>query len=324
MTSLLEVRDLRVSFPARGGRTIHPVDGISFALERGRTLALVGESGCGKSLTGLALLRLVPPPGRIDASSVIRLEGKDMMSFDEEAMRAVRGGRIGMVFQDPMTSLNPVLTAGDQIAEAVRAHRPVSRRDALARAEALLGEVGIADPSRRLGEYPHQLSGGMRQRVMIAIALAAEPEIIIADEPTTALDVTVQAQILELLDRLRQERGMAVLLITHDLGVVAGRADDMCVMYAGQIVERASTRQVFEAPAHPYTRGLFSSVPTITGARERLSPIGGSVPPPTAWPTGCRFGPRCPERFARCDSMPTLRRAAPGHEARCWLAGDEA
>ncbi|MBP2648088.1 MAG: methionine transporter ATP-binding protein [Gemmatimonadetes bacterium] len=324
MTPLLEVRDLRVSFPAAGGRTIHPVDGVSFSLERGRTLALVGESGCGKSLTGLALLRLVPPPGRVDDSSVIRLEGKDLMSFDEAAMRAVRGGRIGMVFQDPMTSLNPVLTAGDQIAEAVRAHRPVTRQEARARAAALLGEVGIADPARRLDEYPHQLSGGMRQRVMIAIALAAEPEIIIADEPTTALDVTVQAQILELLDRLRLERGMAVLLITHDLGVVAGRADDMCVMYAGQIVERASTRQVFEAPAHPYTHGLFGSVPTIAGPRERLTPISGSVPPPAAWPTGCRFAPRCPERFARCDSMPSLRRAGPGHDARCWLTGDEA
>jgi oligopeptide/dipeptide ABC transporter ATP-binding protein len=324
MTPLLEVRDLRVSFPASGGGTIHPVDGVSFTLERGRTLALVGESGCGKSLTGLALLRLVPSPGRVDTSSAIRLAGTDLMSLDETAMRAVRGGRIGMVFQDPMTSLNPVLTAGDQIAEAIRAHRAVARRDARARAEALLGEVGIADPARRLDEYPHQLSGGMRQRVMIAIALAAEPEIIIADEPTTALDVTVQAQILELLDRLRQERGMAVLLITHDLGVVAGRADDMCVMYAGQIVERASTRQVFEAPAHPYTRGLFGSVPTITGPRERLTPIAGSVPPPNAWPGGCRFGPRCPERFARCDQMPSLRRGAPGHEARCWLTGDGA
>jgi oligopeptide/dipeptide ABC transporter ATP-binding protein len=238
-------------------------------------------------------------------------------------MRAVRGGRIGMVFQDPMTSLNPVLTIGDQIAEAIRAHRAVTKRDSLARAEALLSEVGIADPARRLGEYPHQLSGGMRQRVMIAIALAAEPELIIADEPTTALDVTVQAQILELLDRLRQQRGMAVLLISHDLGVVAGRADDMCVMYAGQIVERAPTRQVFEAPAHPYTRGLFGSVPAITGPRERLTPISGSVPPPAAWPTGCRFAPRCPERFDRCVTMPGLRRAAPGHESRCWLTGDE-
>ncbi len=323
MTPLLEVRDLRVSFPASGGRTIHPVDGVSFSLEAGRTLALVGESGCGKSLTGLALLRLVPPPGQIAANSVIRLSGEDLMAFDEPAMRAVRGGRIGMVFQDPMTSLNPVLTAGDQIAEAVRAHRKVSRQEARARAMALLAEVGIADPARRLDEYPHQLSGGMRQRVMIAIALAAEPEILIADEPTTALDVTVQAQILELLDRLRVEHGMAVLLVTHDLGVVAGRADDMCVMYAGQIVERASTRQVFEAPAHPYTRGLFASVPTITGPRERLTPIAGSVPPPTAWPTGCRFAPRCPERFDRCTTMPTLRRAGASHEARCWLTGDE-
>jgi oligopeptide/dipeptide ABC transporter ATP-binding protein len=323
MTTLLEVRDLRVSFPVGGGRTIHPVDGVSFALERGRTLALVGESGCGKSLTGLALLRLVPSPGSVDASSVIRLDGMDLMSLDEDAMRAVRGGRIGMVFQDPMTSLNPVLTIGDQIAEAVRAHRAVSRREALSRAESLLSEVGIADPSRRLSEYPHQLSGGMRQRVMIAIALAAGPEILIADEPTTALDVTVQAQILELLDRLRVQHGMAVLLITHDLGVVAGRADDMCVMYAGQIVERASTLQVFEAPAHPYTRGLFGSVPTITGPRERLTPISGSVPPPTAWPGGCRFAPRCPLRFERCDTMPPLRHAAPGHESRCWLSGVE-
>jgi oligopeptide/dipeptide ABC transporter ATP-binding protein len=299
------------------------VDGVSFTLERGRTLALVGESGCGKSLTGLALLRLVPAPGTVDPASTIRLEGVNLMTLDEKAMRGVRGGRIAMVFQDPMTSLNPVLTAGDQIAEAIRAHRDVSRREALARAEALLGEVGIADPARRLGEYPHQLSGGMRQRVMIAIALAAEPEIIIADEPTTALDVTVQAQILELLDRLRAERGLAVLLITHDLGVVAGRADDMCVMYAGQVVERASTRDVFERPSHPYTRGLFGSVPVLTGPRERLSPIAGSVPPPTAWPTGCRFAPRCPERFARCDSMPGLRRASPEHQARCWLVGDE-
>ena len=322
MTSLLEVRDLRVSFPAGSG-TIHPVDGVSFTLERGRTLALVGESGCGKSLTGLALLQLVPSPGRVDQSSSIRLEGKELLALDEEAMRAVRGGRIGMVFQDPMTSLNPVLTVGSQIAEAIRAHRAVTKRDALARAETLLAEVGIADPSRRLGEYPHQLSGGMRQRVMIAIALAAEPEIIIADEPTTALDVTVQAQILELLDRLRQQRGMAVLLITHDLGVVAGRADDMCVMYAGQVVEQASTRQVFESPAHPYTRGLFGSVPTITGPRVRLRPIAGSVPPPAAWPTGCRFAPRCPERFERCSSMPGLRRAEPGHEARCWLTREE-
>ena len=322
MTSLLEVRDLRVSFPAGSG-TIHPVDGVSFTLERGRTLALVGESGCGKSLTGLALLRLVPSPGRVDQSSSIRLEGKELLSLDEEAMRAVRGGRIGMVFQDPMTSLNPVLAIGSQIAEAIRAHRAVTKRDALARAETLLAEVGIADPSRRLGEYPHQLSGGMRQRVLIALALAAEPEIIIADEPTTALDVTVQAQILELLDRLRQQRGMAVLLITHDLGVVAGRADDMCVMYAGQVVEQASTRQVFESPAHPYTRGLFGSVPAITGPRERLKPIAGSVPPPAAWPTGCRFAPRCPERFERCSSMPGLRRAEPGHEARCWLTGEE-
>ncbi len=321
MTPLLEVRDLRVSFPAANGR-IYPVDGVGFSLERGRTLAIVGESGCGKSLTGLALLRLVPSPGRVEPGSVIRLDGTDLLGLDERAMRSVRGGRIGMVFQDPMTSLNPVLTAGDQISEAVRAHRKVTRREARDRAEALLREVGIAEPGRRLGEYPHQLSGGMRQRVMLAIALAAEPELLIADEPTTALDVTVQAQILELIDALRRSRGMAVLLITHDLGVVAGRADDMCVMYAGQVVESAPTRAVFEAPAHPYTRGLFGSVPTIAGARQRLSPIAGTVPPPGAWPRGCRFGPRCPSRFAQCDVAPDMRRAAPGHDGRCWLTGE--
>ena len=322
MTILLDVRDLRVSFPA-GDTVIHPVDGVSFQLERGRTLALVGESGCGKSLTGLALLRLVPSPGRVEPGSTILLDGQDLMALDERAMRQVRGGRIGMVFQDPMTSLNPVLAIGDQIAEAVRAHRSVSRQEAMARARSLLQEVGIADPERRLAEYPHQLSGGMRQRAMIAIALAAEPELLIADEPTTALDVTVQAQILELLDRLRQERGMAVLLITHDLGVVAGRADDTCVMYAGQVVERASTRALFAQPSHPYTRGLFGSVPSIAGPRQRLTPISGSVPPPTAWPTGCRFAPRCPQRFERCVQMPSPRNAGPGHAARCWLVGGE-
>jgi oligopeptide/dipeptide ABC transporter ATP-binding protein len=225
-----------------------------------------------------------------------------------------------MIFQDPMTSLNPVFTVGDQIAEGVRAHLPVSRSEARDRARALLQEVGIPDPAGRLKAYPHQLSGGMRQRVMIAIALAAEPEILVADEPTTALDVTVQAQILEVLDQLRRSRGMAVLLITHDLGIVAGRADRVAVMYAGQIVEEAPTAELFARPSHPYTQGLFASVPRITGPRTRLIPIGGTVPPPTAWPSGCRFRPRCPKAFAKSELAPELMPVGPDHRMRCWLA----
>ena len=322
MTALLDVRDLRVSFPARDG-DVHPVDGVSFSVERGRTLALVGESGCGKSLTSLALLRLVPEPGRIAGGS-IRLDGEELTTMSERDIRAVRGGRIAMVFQDPMTSLNPVLRAGTQIVEAIRAHRAVSGAEARERAIGLLTEVGIPDPGRRIDEYPHQLSGGMRQRVMIAIALAAEPEVLIADEPTTALDVTVQAQILELLDRLQSERRMGILLITHDLGIVAGRADHVCVMYAGQIVESAPTAALFEAPSHPYTRGLFNSVPSIDGPRQRLVPIAGTVPAPSAWPAGCRFAPRCPQRFEPCTRMPPFAHVSAGHLSRCWLHGSGA
>jgi peptide/nickel transport system ATP-binding protein len=320
MTPVLQVENLRISFPdGRNGR-VHPVDGVSFTLTRGETLALVGESGCGKSLTSLGLLRLVPSPGRIDEGSSIRLGDTDVLSLEGDALRRIRGRRIGMIFQDPMTSLNPVFTVGDQIAEGVRAHFPVSRAEARRRALALLQEVGIPDPAARLDAYPHQLSGGMRQRVMIAIALSAEPEILVADEPTTALDVTVQAQILEVLDRLRGSHGMAVLLITHDLGIVAGRADRVAVMYAGQIVEEASTAQLFARPSHPYTQGLFASVPRISGPVGRLSPIGGSVPPPSAWPAGCRFRPRCPKAFDKSETMPPLLPLEPGHRMRCWLA----
>ena len=319
MTRVLDVENLRVSFPAARDR-VYPVDGVSFSLDRGETLALVGESGCGKSLTSLALLRLVPPPGRVEEGSTIRLGDTDVLALRGEALRRIRGRRIGMVFQDPMTSLNPVFTVADQIAEGVRAHFPVSRGEARRRALELLREVGIPDPTARLDAYPHQLSGGMRQRVMIAIALSAEPEILVADEPTTALDVTVQAQILEVLDRLRDRRGMAVLLITHDLGIVAGRADRVAVMYAGQIVEEAPTAALFARPSHPYTQGLFASVPRITGPVERLSPIGGSVPPPGAWPSGCRFRPRCPQAFDKSETMPPLLPVGPGHRMRCWLA----
>jgi peptide/nickel transport system ATP-binding protein len=320
MTRVLDVRDLRVSFPAADGRRFHPVDGVTFSLDRGETLALVGESGCGKSLTSLALLRLIPPPGRVDPGSTIRLGDTEVLTLEGEALRRIRGRRIGMIFQDPMTSLNPVFTVGDQIAEGVRAHLAVSKADARERARALLQEVGIPDPAGRLDAYPHQLSGGMRQRVMIAIALAAEPEILVADEPTTALDVTVQAQILEVLDQLRRARGMAVLLITHDLGIVAGRADRVAVMYAGQIVEEAPTLELFAHPSHPYTQGLFASVPRITGPVQRLTPIGGTVPPPSAWPSGCRFRPRCPQAFAKCELPPDLLPAGPVHRMRCWLA----
>lgn len=318
MSALLEVNNLRVRFPGSTG-SIHPVDGVSLSIARGEVLALVGESGSGKSLTGLSLLKLIPRPGEIDSGSQILLDGKDLLSLQGEALRQVRGRRIAMIFQDPLNSLNPVLTIGEQVAETIRAHLPVSKKDARSRAEGLLAEVGIADPVARYGNYPHQLSGGMGQRVMIAIALAAEPELLIADEPTTALDVTVQAQILELLDTLRQKRGMSVLLISHDLGVVAGRADRVAVMYAGRIVEEAPTERLFAAPAHPYTRGLFASVPSLTGPRERLLPIRGTVPSPDAWPSGCRFRTRCPSAMTVCEQEPPVRTVEAGHTSRCWL-----
>jgi peptide/nickel transport system ATP-binding protein len=320
MTALLEVEDLRITFSTGPGLS-RPVDGVSFAVAKGELLALVGESGCGKSLTSLALLRLVPPPGVIAPGSAIRFDGTDLLTLDASALRRVRGRRIAMIFQDPMTSLNPVFTVAEQIIESVRAHQKLSKPEARARALELLQEVGIPDPVARLDQYPHQLSGGMRQRVMIAIALASEPELLIADEPTTALDVTVQAQILEVLDRLRAARGMAVLLITHDLGIVAGRADRVAVMYAGRLVEEAPTPALFARPSHPYTRGLLASVPRLTGPVTRLTPIAGTVPPPTAWPSGCRFHPRCPAALPRCptDDPPALP-VADGHQMRCWLA----
>jgi len=322
MTRVLEVNNLRVSFPGTGHTRFYPVDGVSFSLERGEMLALVGESGCGKSLTSLALLQLIPPPGQIEGGSTIRLGDTDVLTLKGEALRRIRGRRVGMIFQDPMTSLNPVFTVEAQVIEGILAHFKISKAEARDRALQLLREVGIPDPADRLKAYPHQLSGGMRQRVMIAIALSAEPEILVADEPTTALDVTVQAQILEVLDGLRTRRGMAVLLITHDLGIVAGRADRVAVMYAGQIVEEAATARLFANPSHPYTQGLFASVPRITGPLKRLNPIRGSVPAPAAWPTGCRFRPRCPQAFDRSETEPPLIPVEPDHRMRCWLAED--
>ncbi len=317
MSPLLEVRDLRVSFPTSGGE-VSPVDGVSFAMEPGETLALVGESGSGKSLTSLALVRLVPAPGRIAAGS-IRLGDTDLLGLAPEPLRRVRGRRIGMVFQDPMTSLNPVLTVGDQISETIRAHFAVSRLEARRRAEGLLLEVGLGDAAGRYETYPHQLSGGMRQRVMLAIALAGEPELLVADEPTSALDVTIQAQILALLDRLRSTHRMAVLLISHDLGVVAGRADRVAVMYAGRIVEEAPTERLFASPAHPYTRGLLASLPRLRGPRLPLQAIPGVVPRPDAWPVGCRFHPRCGQVMPRCTTEPPVVSLDAEHRSRCWL-----
>jgi len=320
---LLEIRGLTIRFPAGGkGRTDStPVRGVDLHLNRGEVLALVGESGSGKSLTGLSLLGLVPHPGRLDPGSSIRLEGVELTALRGEALRQIRGRRIGMVFQDPLASLTPVLTIGTQLREALTAHRSLTRSEAHRRGEALLGEVGLPDPAAGYQAYPHELSGGMRQRALIALGLAGEPDLLIADEPTSALDVTVQAQILETLDRLRADRGMAVLLITHDLGVVAGRADRVAVMYAGQIVEQRDTRALFREPAHPYTRALLRAIPRLDRLGEGLVPIPGMVPSPGEWWTGCRFSPRCGEALPRCaNEEPPAVALGDDHLSRCWLA----
>src|SRR6476661_5861811 len=302
MSHLLEVNNLRTHFPTRRG-LVRAVDGVSFYLDRGELLGLVGESGCGKSMTALSVMRLIAPPGRI-VGGEIYFDGTNLLKLSDAEMRQMRGDDIAMIFQDPMTSLNPVFTVGEQIAEALRLHRKMSRKEArLATIEAMR-EVAIPDPARRLDDYPHQLSGGMRQRVMIAMALACNPKLLIADEPTTALDVTIQAQILELLDDLRKQRELAVLLITHDLGVGAIVADRVAVMYTGRIVEESPVEELFARPKHPYTEGLLRSVPKLTSAtvvkQERLETIEGTVPSPTDLPPGCHFAPRCPHRMPRC------------------------
>jgi len=323
-TALLRVRDLKTYFVTEQGKgTARAVDDVSFDLYPGETLGIVGESGCGKTVTSLSILRLVPePPGHILPGSLIEFEGRNLLALSAPELRAVRGNQIAMIFQEPMTSLNPVFTVGDQIAEAAIIHQQLSRRAARARAIDMLRLVGFPDPDERVDDYPHQLSGGMRQRVMIAMALICHPKVLIADEPTTALDVTIQAQILELLDRLQQDLGMAVLLITHDLGVVAGHADRVVVMYAGRVVETASTNALFEQPTHPYTEGLLAAVPRIDARRARLHAIPGQVPAATAWPTGCRFHPRCPYAWEKCvaEEPPLLDAGdGAGHTARCWL-----
>src|SRR5947209_5882818 len=303
MPHLLEVKNLQTHFQTRAG-LVRAVDGVSFQLERGELLGLVGESGCGKSVTALSLLRLVAPPGKIVGGEIL-FDSVDLLKLSESKMRAIRGDDVAMIFQDPMTSLNPVYTVGEQIAEALRLHRKLSRKDARRATIEAMKEVSIPDPARRVDDYPHQLSGGMRQRVMIAMALACDPKLLIADEPTTALDVTIQAQILELLNELRRTRELGVILITHDLGVVAEVADRVAVMYTGRIVEESPVEELFARPKHPYTEGLLRSVPKLTEAEVvkavRLETIEGTVPSPTALPPGCHFAPRCTHRMPRCE-----------------------
>ena len=318
MSILLEVRNLRTSF-ATGAGVVRAVDGVSWSIREGETVALVGESGCGKSVTALSIMRLVAPPaGRIEGGEIL-YKGRDLLKLDEQEMQQVRGRDIGMVFQEPMTSLNPVLTIGRQLTEGLEIHLKMTPEAARARAVELLGMVGIPDPQRRLAQYPHHFSGGMRQRMMIAMALACNPSLILADEPTTALDVTIQAQILELMRDLSQRLGVAMLIITHNLGVVARYADRVNVMYAGRIVEQASAAELYARPRHPYTLGLLRSVPRLDEPRRgRLDPIEGQPPDLTRLPAGCAFAPRCAFRTERCGEAPALAAVGEAHGAACW------
>jgi peptide/nickel transport system ATP-binding protein/oligopeptide transport system ATP-binding protein len=287
-------------------------------VDDGKTLGLVGESGCGKSITAMSILRLISRPGRIVEGEIL-LSGRDLVKLSESGIRDVRGNAISMIFQEPMTSLNPVYTCGDQISETVSLHLDLGRKESMARAVEMLRLVGIPDAKRRAGEYPHQLSGGMRQRVMIAMALSTNPELLIADEPTTALDVTIQAQILELMKEMRSKNQMAIILITHDLGVVAEMADEVVVMYAGKVVEKSDVATIFERPHHPYTKGLLASIPRLGDRRQRLEVIKGMVPNPLNLPEGCLFKRRCPYAMPICDTAPPLQQVAPGQLSRCWL-----
>ena len=323
---LLAVDNLRVAFSGRRGQAM-VLNGVDFTLHRGETLCVVGESGCGKSMTALALLGLIPmPPGRVKDGRIL-FQGEDLLKASPDRMREVRGNRISMIFQEPMTSLNPVFTVGDQIAESLRLHRGMDKKAAHERAIAMLRQVGIPAPERRIDEYPHQLSGGMRQRVMIAIALACEPDILIADEPTTALDVTVQAQIFDLLRELQRDKGTAIVLITHDMGAVAEMADRVIVMYAGRVIEQGTTDEVIGDPQHPYTRGLIACLPELgssqLGERVELQEIAGVVPSIWELGSGCAFRERCPHVHARCADVPPLFSAHGGrHAAACWLLAE--
>ena len=322
MAKLLEVRDLRTTFMTAAG-LVRAVDGVSWDVAEGETVALVGESGCGKSVSALSIMRLVSEPaGRIESGEIV-YKGRDLLKLSEPEMQHMRGRGIAMVFQEPMTSLNPVLTIGRQLTEGLEIHMKMRPEQARARAVELLGMVGIPDPARRLAQYPHHFSGGMRQRMMIAMALACNPSLILADEPTTALDVTIQAQILELMQDLSRRLGVAMLIITHNLGVVARYADRVNVMYAGRIIEQADAREIYAHPRHPYTLGLLRSVPRLDEPRRaRLDPIQGQPPDLTRLPPGCSFQPRCAYRIERCLEMPPLAAVRPGHTSACWRAAE--
>jgi oligopeptide/dipeptide ABC transporter ATP-binding protein len=317
---VLEVRDLKTHFRTDRG-FYRAVDGVSFSVHAGRTLGIVGESGCGKSVTSLSVMGLVPEPPGIRAGGEIVFEGADLLKRSRAEMEEIRGAKIAMIFQEPMTSLNPVYRVGDQIVEGLRRHRRMGKRQARKRAIEMLRLVKIPSPETRVDSYPHEMSGGMRQRVMIALALACDPKLLIADEPTTALDVTIQAQILDLMRDLQKRLGTAIILITHDLGVIAETADDVVVMYAGQIVERADVATLFSDAQHPYTLGLLASIPRLDEDRDRLQTIEGMVPAPDAMPAGCRFAPRCTVAIERCRrEMPPLRELADNHAVACWRA----
>lgn len=319
---LLEVRNLKADFYTEDG--VAPViDGVSFGINRGEIMGVVGESGCGKSVTSLSIMRLLPdPPGRIISGQIL-FEGKDLLKISEAEMREIRGNEISMIFQEPMTSLNPVYTCGDQIIEALRRHRGLDKKQALEKTIEMLRLVGISSPERRVDAYPHQLSGGMRQRIMIALALSCSPKLLIADEPTTALDTTIQAQILELMEKLQRELGMAIMLITHDLGVIAEVAERVVVMYAGKVVEEADVFSLFENPLHPYTRGLLRSIPHLDAPKERLHTIMGTVPNPLHMPLGCRFNPRCPDAVDICrQKEPPLGKTDSGRQVACWRCSE--
>lgn len=314
---LLSVRNLKTHFFTDDG-VIPAVDGISFDLDRGGTIGIVGESGCGKSVTSLSIMGLIPqPPGKIMDGEII-FEGQDLLKLSEEEMRHVRGNEISMIFQEPMTSLNPVFTVGNQISEAIMLHQGLDKAAAREKSIEMLRLVGIPSPEQRVDDYPHQMSGGMRQRVMIAMALSCNPSLLIADEPTTALDVTIQAQILELMRRLQEEYKMSIMMITHNLGVVSRMCDEVAVMYLGKIVEHAKVRTLFHNPAHPYTQGLLNSIPKLGGRRSRLVPIKGVVPDPRAIPEGCSFRERCPVAMDKCAQEPPVINIEENHSVRCW------
>lgn len=319
--TVLHARDLAIEFDTDDGR-IRAVDGIGFALRRGEVLGVVGESGCGKSVTALALMRLIPsPPGRIVSGQVL-FDGQDLLRIPAAELRSIRGRRISMIFQDPMSALSPLHTIGDQLAEAVRLHRPATMTEALAMAQAWIDKVGIPDAAQRMRSFPHELSGGMRQRVMIAMAMMLEPEVLIADEPTTALDVTIQAQVFDLMRQLKGAK-TSVLLITHDMGVIWEMCDRVLVMYAGRVVEEGPVREVFARPRHPYTAGLLKSMPRLKAAGRRLASIAGQVPSPRDYPSHCRFADRCPHAWEKCRAQdPGLVDAGPDHRAACLLVGE--